>query len=284
MYHSMGISVFSFLEAILTFEGEDMKTASGHLKKCLDICNKNRSKFSLTKDLLTPFSSTSDYYNKLTDLEAHAELCYAEMLLLKSILTFVEDETLKNLLVGGMKIRSCYNSYKVSCSHLLLSISNSFIFNNCQLCAEILKNRKNWDSAESKLHFESGVKMGIGTFNLMISLLPQRVIKLLEFIGFSGNKASGLSDLVAGYELTEGLRRNLSVMTLLGYHLIVCTVVCYQDGDLKFADEILQNQLKIYPNGLWFLFFKGRLEFMRGNLEQAVSWSVQRPPKIAFLD
>lgn len=251
MYHAMGISVFSFLEAILTFEASHMKVASSNLKKCLDICNKSRSKFSLTKDLLSTFTSSGDY-SKMTDKEAHAELCYAEMLLLKSILTFVEDETLKNLLVGGMKIRSCYQSYRV--------------------CEGILKNRKNWDSPESRLHFQSGVLMGIGTFNLMISLLPQRVIKLLEFIGFSGNKAGGLADLVAGYELKDGLRRNLSVMTLLGYHLIVCTVVCYQDGDLKFADEILQGQLKTYPNGLWFLFFKGRLEFMRGNLEQAINW------------
>lgn len=38
------------------------------------------------------------------------------------------------------------------------------------------------------MHFESGVRMGVGTFNLMISLLPARVIRLLEFIGFSGNK------------------------------------------------------------------------------------------------
>lgn len=226
MYHAMGNSVFSFLEAILTFEHEHMKIASAHLKKCLDICNKNRSKSSITKDLLTPFSGgAGDYYNKMTDQEAHAELCYAEMLLLKSILTFVEDETLKNLLVGGLKIRSCYNCYKI--------------------CGEILKNRKSWESPASKMHFESGVKMGIGTFNLMISLMPQRVIKLLEFIGFSGNKASGLADLEAGYEMKDGLRRNLSVMTLLGYHLIVCTVVCYQDGDLQFADKILQNQLKV---------------------------------------
>lgn len=252
MYHAMGISVFSFLEAILTFEPQHISHASDQVKICLDICNKSRSKFSLTKDLLTPFSSNSDYYNKLTDQEAHAELCYADMLLLKSILTFVEDETLKNFLVGGMKIRSCYNGYK--------------------FCGEILKYKKNWNSPESKLHFESGVKMGIGTFNLMISLLPQRVIKLLEFIGFSGNKAKGLADLMAGYEMKEGLRRNLSIMTLLGYHLIVCPVVCYQDGDLKFADEILQGQLQIYPNGLWFLFFKGRLEFMKGNLEQAIAW------------
>lgn len=223
----MGISVFSFLEAILTFEHEHMTIASAHLKKCLDICNKNRCKSSLTKDLLNPFTGTGDIYNKMTDEQAHAELCYAEMLLLKSILTFVEDETLKNLLVGGMKIRSCYNCYK--------------------FCGEILRNRKTWATADSKMHFESGVKMGLGTFNLMISLLPARVIKLLEFIGFSGNKASGLADLVAGYEMEHGLRRNLSVMTLLGYHLIVCTVVCYQDGDLAFADEILKTQLKVRP-------------------------------------
>lgn len=230
----MGNSVFSFLEAILTFEQDHIKLASQQLKKSLDLCHRNRygvsssggssflPKFSLAKDL---FSSNSDYYTKMTDLEAHAELCYAETLLLKSILTFVEDETLKNLLIGGMKIRNCFNCYKI--------------------CAEILKHRKNWESPESNMHFESGVKMGMGTFNLMISLLPQRVIKLLEFIGFSGNKAKGLADLMAGYEMTEGLRRNLSIMTLLGFHLIVCTVVCYQDGDLKLADEILQSQLKV---------------------------------------
>lgn len=241
MYHAMGISVFSFLEAILTFEQEHIKVASAHLNKCLDICHKNRytslaggggrgsflPKFNLAKDMLTPsaFSSNSDYFNKMTDLEAHAELCYAEMLLLKSILTFIEDETLKNLLLGGIKIRNCYNCYKI--------------------CDEILKKRQCWESDDSKLHFESGVKMGIGTFNLMISMLPQRVIKLLEFIGFSGNKRTGLSDLVAGYNMENGLRRILCVMNLLGYHLIITQVVCYQDGDLEFANEILQKQLKV---------------------------------------
>lgn len=54
-------------------------------------------------------------------------------------------------------------------------------------CSHILDTR-NWSNDSSKVHFESGVRMGLGTFNLMISMLPARVIKLLEFIGFSGNK------------------------------------------------------------------------------------------------
>lgn len=110
-------------------------------------------------------------------------------------------------------------------------------------CNNILNQRK-WDNDVSKMHFESGVRMGNGTFNLMISLLPGRVIKLLEFIGFSGNKEMGMQDLMAGAKMT-GLRQVLCTMTLLGYHLIVCYVLSHQEGDLDFCDEMLQQQLSV---------------------------------------
>lgn len=86
--------------------------------------------------------------------------------------------------------------------------------------------------------------MGNGTFNLMISLLPARVIKLLEFIGFSGNKQMGIQDLLTGSKMT-GLRQVLCVMTLLGYHLIVCYVLSHHEGDLEFCDAMLQQQLSV---------------------------------------
>lgn len=86
--------------------------------------------------------------------------------------------------------------------------------------------------------------MGNGTFNLMISLLPARVIKLLEFIGFSGNKQAGLQDLLAGSKMT-GLRQVLCVMTLLSYNLIVCYVLSHQEGDLEFCDKMLAQQLEV---------------------------------------
>lgn len=31
-------------------------------------------------------------------------------------------------------------------------------------------------------------------------------------------------------------------------------------------------RFQTYPNGVWFLFFKGRLEFMKGNLDDALHW------------
>lgn len=128
--------------------------------------------------------------------------------------------------------------------HQLNSI-NDFTFNHDETreCNNIL-NQRHWQNDSSKIHFESGVRMGMGTFNLMISLLPGRVIKLLEFIGFSGNKQVGMNDLIAGSRMA-GIRQVLCVMTLLGYHLIVCYVLSHQEGDLAFCDNILTEQLKV---------------------------------------
>lgn len=248
MYHSVGNCVFSFLEAILTFEQQHILEASEALKLCLNVCNRHRRKNTITETIGKTFKRPN--YEQYTEVEAHAELCSAEALLLKAMLTFIEDETLTSLIKGGMKIRQCFNSYKE--------------------CAVILSQRT-WKSESSKSHFDSGVRMGMGTFNLMISLLPARVIKLLEFIGFSGNKQIGMQDLITGSRMT-GIRQVLCVMTLLGYHLIVCYVLSHQEGDLEFCDEILNRQLQLYPEGVWFLFFKARLEFMKGNLDEAQIW------------
>jgi Protein of unknown function (DUF3808) len=78
--------------------------------------------------------------------EVHAELCYAEALLLKSVLTFIEDETLVSFIRAGIKIRSCFNSYR-ECKYIL--------------------GHRTWTDECHKVHFESGVRMGVGAFNLV---------------------------------------------------------------------------------------------------------------------
>ena len=42
----------------------------------------------------------------------HAELCYAECLIQRALLTFVQDENLISFVKGSLKIRACYQSYK----------------------------------------------------------------------------------------------------------------------------------------------------------------------------
>ena len=72
-----------------------------------------------------------------------------------------------------------------------MSVTNCTILKlGCSFCSEcwtIMQHRQ-WHNDQHRKDFESGVRMGVGCFNLMISLLPARVMKLLEWIGFGGNK------------------------------------------------------------------------------------------------
>ena len=65
---------------------------------------------------------------------------------------------------------------------------------NFRECWNILQYR-NWDDDRHKKDFESGVRVGVGAFNLMISLLPPRIMRLLEFIGFGGKRVSKMQIL-----------------------------------------------------------------------------------------
>lgn len=116
MYHSLGHSVFLFLEAILTFEQQSIISASKALKHSLVVCNKYRKKNTIGESLGKMVKKSN--FEQYTEEEAHAELCYAESLLLKAMLTFMEDETLSSFIKAGIKIRSCYNSYKSVCGNV----------------------------------------------------------------------------------------------------------------------------------------------------------------------
>ncbi|XP_065556695.1 tetratricopeptide repeat protein 39B-like isoform X2 [Artemia franciscana] len=248
-YHALGNGTFEFLQAIMTYQPKDMERASNVLKSAIEVCNAYRRKTSIAESLGRMVKKAD--YDAYTEEEVHAELAYAECLQLKAVLTFTEDETLMSFVKGGMKLRSCFQSYKE--------------------CWQILQNR---DVSEDKhtMHFESGVRMGVGAFNLMISMLPAKVLKLLEFIGFSSSRSYGLEELERGYNLENSMRRILCAMVLLGNHLIMAYVLGTGEGDLKLADRIVTEQLQLYPDGVWFLFFKGRLEFVKCNIDEAIRW------------
>ena len=52
------------------------------------------------------------YYKFYSAEEIHAELCYAECLMERALLTFIQDENLISFVKGSLKIRACYQSFK----------------------------------------------------------------------------------------------------------------------------------------------------------------------------
>lgn len=253
IYHALGYGTFMYLKAVMTFEQEHVARASLVLDETLTTIDTFRKKSKGLVDSLGRFVKKQDY-DSYTEMEIHAELVYAECLLFKAMLTVCEDETLVSFIKAGLKVRQCYQSFRE--------------------CWNILQHR-DWTNDKYKIHFEGGVRLGVGTFNLMISLLPARVMRLLEFIGFTGSREAGMKELMFCYQQKDCLRQFMASIILLGYHLFVTNLMGQDECDLQLVSEILEEKLKTYPQGAFFLFFRGRYELIQGNCEVATKWYIK---------
>ncbi|CAK6434033.1 unnamed protein product [Pipistrellus nathusii] len=247
MYHALGYSTIVVLQAIMTFEQQDIQNGISAMRDALQTCQKYRKKNTVVESFSSLISRGS--LEQMTEEEMHAEICYAECLLQKAALTFVQDENMINFIKGGLKIRTSYNIYK-----------------ECLSILHILQ--KNKVEQQFFHEFEGGVKLGIGAFNLMLSLLPARIIRLLEFIGFSGNRELGLQQLHEGAS-GRSIRSPLCCLTLLSFHTYISLILGTGEVNLVEAESLLAPFLQQFPNGSLMLFYHARIELLKGNVEEA---------------
>lgn len=246
MYHAMAYSSILVMQAGMTFETKDMDVAMTSLRESLQTCQRFRKKTGLVETLTNFWYRQSS--DNMTEEELHAELCYAEVLLQKAALTFL-DESLISFIKGGMRIRNSYQIYKD--------------------CQAIINTKKDMEKLESTyVHFKSGVSMGIGSFNLMLSLLPSRVLRLMEFLGFSGDRELGLSELREG-AASNSLRSILCTLTLMMFHLYISVILGTGEGNLTESESLLEPYAKKFPNGALMLFYTARIALLKGDFTLA---------------
>uniref|UniRef100_A0A915ESG9 Uncharacterized protein n=1 Tax=Ditylenchus dipsaci TaxID=166011 RepID=A0A915ESG9_9BILA len=173
MYHALGNASLLFIKAMMTCDRADMERAMEAARSGSVVIDRFRARYSIADSIYR----IGGMQKPLTDEQIHAELCYAEILMSRAILTFFYDESLTSFIKGAFKIRSCYQSFK-EC-YRILNCATSWLNN-----ADAARN------TEVRRQFECGVRMGIGAFNLMLSALPTKLLRLMEVVGFSGNKAA----------------------------------------------------------------------------------------------
>uniref|UniRef100_A0A8C8BYC2 Tetratricopeptide repeat domain 39A n=1 Tax=Oncorhynchus tshawytscha TaxID=74940 RepID=A0A8C8BYC2_ONCTS len=217
MYHALTYATILEMQAMMTFDPENILAAGNTMKEAQAVCQRNTVCQCLMSEDNCAVIFTSE--------ELHAEVCYAECLLQRAALTFLQDENMVSFIKGGIKVRNSYQTYKEL--HTVLQ-SSSYIH------------------GDNHGHFEGGVKLGVGSFNLMISMLPTRTLRLLEFVGFSGNKEFGLQQLTEG-AAGQTFRSFLCNMLLLCYHTFMSFILGTGEADVEDAEKLLQPYLKRYP-------------------------------------
>ncbi|CAO3651486.1 unnamed protein product [Cunninghamella blakesleeana] len=121
-------------------------------------------------------------------------------------------------------------------------------------------------------HLISGIVLGMAGFNLVLSAVPDFLLRLVEYVGFRGDRTlamyycrsiGGWDDYLNNAMMPiqngkEGLRRQFTDLILIGYNIVLCKLTPLSHVDQELGNRILDYHLKLYPNGMIFLAFKGR--------------------------
>ncbi|XP_039107170.1 tetratricopeptide repeat protein 39B-like [Hyaena hyaena] len=244
IYHALIYNILMVVKAILTFEPQDIETGMTTAKEALKTCNNFRRKFRMMN-----FSHLvkKQGIKAIKEEELHAEVCYAECLILKSTVTFIQDESMLGFLKSAINIGLSYQIYK-DCQQVLTQMPHSH--------------------SKTYRHLVEGVKFGLGAFNLLLSLVPPKTLKLLNIVGYSGDREVGLTLL---YESASKSHINniLSALTLVFYYSYIYVAIGVEKGHNSAVEDLFLIYLQKFPNCVILKFFQARFSMLKGNFENA---------------
>ncbi|KAI1291920.1 Tetratricopeptide repeat protein 39B [Halotydeus destructor] len=245
LYHTLGLSAATFLYGFLTFEKTDMDEARDCIKNAIDVSAKNRKKSQNITEFFWGYDA-----NDYSDVEIHAELCYAENHIMSGFLTFAQDQSIFALIKAAYRIKTGNDTYRT--------------------CQYILNNRKEWSNPQLKKHFESGVCTGVGTANLVLSHLPARVLKILKWAGFSGDKFEALKNLKHAASLRDALRFKIVSLITITYNLYMEQYYGHGKGNLNWSRDLVRDLHEQFPTGVLVLTYVGRIKQLNGDTQSAI--------------
>src|SRR5690349_18630538 len=154
-----------------------------------------------------------------------------------------------------------------------------------------LRNGKNIDHYQIDEHLVSGVTLSYSLYNIIISFLPDIIVKMLQFIGFPSDRDWGMALLSAcgdwdpmappetakehaerlASSANDGIRRQFCDMVPIIFQVIVSSFIPMNHIDLNYAQMINDYNLERYPDSPFFLFLKGRHLQVTSRLDEAVA-------------
>ncbi|XP_074606671.1 tetratricopeptide repeat protein 39C-like [Acropora palmata] len=298
---SAGSGMVQFVQAILTFEDDQLDRALESLKKAQKVCYvENTAKKGLTQ--------------MGRDEQLMRQILYADCELYMALLTFLK-QGITDYIKGGYLMRRAWKLYD-KCYYEISAVGGPFLMwapelrgrgNGVDLPSDLDDVEEAHDesvgvgvvsplnpndatsytldklslneeygegiSPEALKHLQAAVSCGYGLFHLAISLVPPKLLKFCHLLGFSGNRDVGIQALNLASQ-SEDMKAPVARLTLLWYHAVIRPFVALDEGNneegLTNATAILEESYQEYPSSAVFLFFKGLVSRLKGNIGQAL--------------
>ncbi|XP_043247550.1 tetratricopeptide repeat protein 39C-like [Amphibalanus amphitrite] len=128
-------------------------------------------------------------------------------------------------------------------------------------------------SAEAAEELMGSVSLGYGLFQLTVSLLPAKFVKVVQLLGFQSDRSAALAALMF-CRTSRDMRAPLASLALLWYHSVVRPLLSLDgravSAGVAVCHQLLRETEGRYGQAALFQFFRGRLLRLESDLSGAI--------------
>ncbi|CAL8344633.1 unnamed protein product [Merluccius merluccius] len=276
---SFGASFVSFLNAMMTFEEEKMQTAFEDLKATERLCESENAGVieTIKNKIKRNMDSQRSGLAMLNRLQR--QIIIADCQVYLAVLSFIKQE-LSAYIKGGWLLRKAWKMYNKCYSDITHLQEGGQRRPSDAPGATSSSPKQRSGRLPDGVHSDAldrlkgSVSFGYGLFHLCISMVPPHLLKIVNLLGFPGDRLQGLSALAYASE-SKDMKAPLATLALLWYHTVVQPFFALDGADtqagLLEAKDILHRREPVYPNSSLFMFFKGRVQRLEGQISGALT-------------
>ena len=292
--HTFCYAVTTVLKAVMTADRYFVDAAVDALNNtiaCAEVYRKDKSLIgSFTGFVLSGGRSAKDGANfkDMTRLQRIAELFIYDATQLKSLMVLLTERNMVGFVRQGLNLRQAYLNFK-SAYKFLVNIWKA-------------------DGPEGLAHndidaeFINAVLYSLGNLNLMLSILPDRLVRVFEIMGLGVQRNFALRclELAAGWpksasiviptavnkrrtekvayefklpdgkRITGGIRSFVANLDLYLYHIILSGMIQLPGANVPLAKQQLVASLEKFPNSFLYLYLMSHLLKAETHIDESI--------------
>ncbi|KAG2237989.1 hypothetical protein INT48_002551 [Thamnidium elegans] len=277
-FHAFGYALLLYTKAMLAME----RTVIDQAIQCvLDVqvtlkrtmAKKTKTAVPTGPCIHTSYSAPLNlpmYHAKLVSqdaIELQFELLEANCILMSATLQFLKDNWFDHL-KAAYDLRKAYKIYE-----RLFEMATGVTIAKYETRKKRTASYHEYaDYSLLNDTIEHGAYFGIGLFSVIFSVLPNKVGKILNTLGFHASRSRAILFLEKSCH-SQTMYSSLSALVLLAYYTNISIYISpklNQSFLFKDAQSMLEKMKKSYPHGqIWYLM-EGKLKKLQGQLDTSI--------------
>lgn len=260
-FHLTGKAVISFVQGVLGFEPEVLKRAGEELQAAEDALEKGLKIAAKYKMRTSTYPCGMEY-----------EVCLGEVQLMHAICGFAGESVMKSF-SSVLKIKRAFATFDNIMKKHGAKITEQ---HGRPIDTTTVHEDTNVPFVDEAI--QSGVLMCYGLLTLIISLLPPKLTKVLNILGFHGERDEALKYLWIAASKPRSLQGAASFASLIQYYggaVQLCDIYdtsAGQDGwPVQKSFDTLVEVNQHYPKGKLWVLHDAKLQGMQKNLAEALA-------------